>query len=667
LRSWYEEIAAGLEDRKKSEAVKQRALRQAQKLCIDIDVASALIEGLLAKIVPKPHEPIPKAPTDAYSKEQFIEAPTSSQEKGEYRSGSKGLGISKSSAKSFYRHLISGGAVSNDLVYLSTEKAASKSGVNERAEFLREVTNRQGTFVLFSDGDKGWVLPNPSVSYRPNALASLFPQLTREEYDEFRQNIEPVFVVRTGKGRWRVASSGNGSTSVKTKGHLASRPWSAIQTESTTFPISAADYLEQMREFGKVLRPDFQKGILVHDPSDKGEFILIQGEEMADKQQPSLLLPRVAVFQTKQEFYVYYERYYQCQKPSPGDIWIVDPALVDEVEGGWQLTKRGELEVRKPPQVEEPPHNIDGEKHEPTHHDHEPAEESEEVTTVAEPREEGENSSVPLMALLGHSHRKWLIAALMATLLIIVTLSLWPKSITPPPPPPLSPIPPNMVEVPGGKFLMGNDRGDPYEKPAHEVIVGHFYIDKYEVTCEDYAHFVKDKSYRPPPQWKNGTFPAGWAHLPVTGITWDDANAYAQWAGKRLPTEEEWEFAARGTDGRKYAWGNDWVPNAANAGSTSQHHLGNVGERSNGASPFGALDMIGNAWEWTSSKFAPYQGGSVPKGERIDPSIDFRVIRGGSWQENSDQATSTYRGGWRARGANDYLATGFRCVIPLSN
>src|SRR5688572_1012757 len=122
-----------------------------------------------------------------------------------------------------------------------------------------------------------------------------------------------------------------------------------------------------------------------------------------------------------------------------------------------------------------------------------------------------------------------------------------------------------MAYVPGGDFTMGRDDGDEYERPAHLVTVKPFFIDLNEVTNEDYEKFVKEKGYQPPASWKTGTYPEGAGRLPVTGVNWEDANAYAAWAGKRLPTEEEWEFAARGADGRTYPWGNEWQPGQANA------------------------------------------------------------------------------------------------------
>jgi formylglycine-generating enzyme required for sulfatase activity len=221
-----------------------------------------------------------------------------------------------------------------------------------------------------------------------------------------------------------------------------------------------------------------------------------------------------------------------------------------------------------------------------------------------------------------------------------------------------SSVPEGMVYVKGGTFQMGRDDGDEYERPAHEVTVSSFFIDKYEVTCEQYQKFVDATHHSTPPNWKDGRIPSGSEKLPVTGVTWDDANAYAEWAGKRLPTEEEWEFAARGSDGRRYPWGNEWQPNVTNSGDSRANKLAEVGSYPNGKSPSGALDMIGNAWEWTASDLVEYPGGRLSS----QPAKDVKVIRGGSWKEDKNQATTTYRGFLAVRGAKDYSATGFRCV-----
>jgi formylglycine-generating enzyme required for sulfatase activity/predicted Ser/Thr protein kinase len=223
------------------------------------------------------------------------------------------------------------------------------------------------------------------------------------------------------------------------------------------------------------------------------------------------------------------------------------------------------------------------------------------------------------------------------------------------------PHPAGMVYVPGGSFIMGRDNGDDAERPTHQATVNPFFIDTYEVTNEDYEKFVKGANHRPPAGWKNGSFPAGAERKPVTNVTWDDANDYARWAGKRLPTEEEWEFAARGPEDRLYPWGNDWQDASANANGAGQS-MADVGAH-NGTSPFGAYDMVGNAWEWTASNFKAYPGRGLPANL---PSGDLRVIRGGSFESTKDYATTTYRAGWPARGASTYDQTGFRCAKDLA-
>ncbi|HUQ33325.1 MAG TPA: bifunctional serine/threonine-protein kinase/formylglycine-generating enzyme family protein [Pyrinomonadaceae bacterium] len=220
--------------------------------------------------------------------------------------------------------------------------------------------------------------------------------------------------------------------------------------------------------------------------------------------------------------------------------------------------------------------------------------------------------------------------------------------------------PAGMVYVPAGEFTLGRDAGDEYERPARKMWVKPFFMDQYEVTNEDYAKFVKETGHRAPSSWSNSAYPAGWARKPVTGVTWDDAVDYAKWAGKRLPTEEEWEFAARGSDNRLYPWGNDWRQGLANADEANKS-LTDAGA-SKGASPFGAYDMVGNAWEWTATRLAAYPGGQLP----AQLPGDLRVIRGGSYVESKNEATTTYRRGYPARGNYDYGNTGFRCAKDVA-
>jgi serine/threonine protein kinase len=209
--------------------------------------------------------------------------------------------------------------------------------------------------------------------------------------------------------------------------------------------------------------------------------------------------------------------------------------------------------------------------------------------------------------------------------------------------------PEGMVYVPGGTFMMGRDNGaDEAEQPEHQVNVKPFFIDQYEVVVDQYE------------TWRQGTHvTSSELRPPATGVNWDNASGYCKAIGKRLPTEEEWEFAARGTDGRVYPWGNNWQDAVANAAGQSKR-TSDVGVYKNGSSPFGAYDMIGNVWEWTSSDFRAYPGGRLPAS--VPSGGDLKVIRGGSYESTRAYATTTYRTGWPARGAKTYDQTGFRCV-----
>lgn len=165
------------------------------------------------------------------------------------------------------------------------------------------------------------------------------------------------------------------------------------------------------------------------------------------------------------------------------------------------------------------------------------------------------------------------------------------------------------------------------ERPAHRVDLPTFFIDRYEVTHFQYRQFIDATGHSPPAPWENGSFPAGEERLPVVQVSFYDAQAYCHWAGKRLPTEEEWEKAARGVNGLTYPWGEVFDPKKANVGGNRPNRLP-VGTFAQGASPYGAEDMIGNVWEWTDSLYRPYNGNAYksPNFER-----NLRVIRGNSW------------------------------------
>ena len=224
---------------------------------------------------------------------------------------------------------------------------------------------------------------------------------------------------------------------------------------------------------------------------------------------------------------------------------------------------------------------------------------------------------------------------------------------------PVRPIPPRgMAYVPGGDYLMGSEDGDTLSKPAHFVSVAPFFMDVTEVTNRQYAEFIKATGQVAPPSWKDGVYPEAEADFPVTGVTWYEAAEFAAWNLKRLPTEAEWEFAARGTDGRTYPWGDEWSPTLANAGAGAKG-LRPVGE--GGVSPFGLYDMAGNAWEWTSSDARSY-----PSGKEFPRSrLRLKIIRGGSWQSDERSATTYFRGFYGAAGEREYNGTSFRCVKDL--
>lgn len=225
---------------------------------------------------------------------------------------------------------------------------------------------------------------------------------------------------------------------------------------------------------------------------------------------------------------------------------------------------------------------------------------------------------------------------------------------------PARPIAPaGMAYVPGGDFLMGSDVGDTISRPPHFVTVAPFFMDVTEVTNQQYAEFLNATGQVAPPSWKDGVYPEAEANFPVTGITWYEAAEYAAWKGKRLPTEAEWEFAARGPEGRTYPWGDDWDPALANAGG-QEKGLRPVGQ--GGASPFGVYDMSGNAWEWTSSDARSYPGGKEFPWSRLR----LKIIRGGNWQSDPRSATTYFRGFYGAAGEREYSGTSFRCVKDLA-
>jgi hypothetical protein len=160
-----------------------------------------------------------------------------------------------------------------------------------------------------------------------------------------------------------------------------------------------------------------------------------------------------------------------------------------------------------------------------------------------------------------------------------------------------------MVLVPAGEFIMGSNDGGADEKPERRITLSAFYMDKYEVSKRLYATFIQSTRRAPPPEWSQLV---GSGDRPAVNVTWHDVDAYCRWAGKRLPTEQEWEKAARGTDGRKYPWGNE-KPSRRHALFGTRWYgygtLATVKGYEEGESPYGLYHMAGNVWEWTSSDY----------------------------------------------------------------
>jgi len=261
-----------------------------------------------------------------------------------------------------------------------------------------------------------------------------------------------------------------------------------------------------------------------------------------------------------------------------------------------------------------------------------------------------------------------------------------------------------MALVPAGEFLMGaSGGGDAFsdEQPQRLVYVSAFWIDRYEVTNARYLAFVQATGHRAPSNeraattlWDGGRPVAGIEDHPVVNVSWDDAVAYCRWVGKRLPTEAEWEKAARGTDGRRYPWGNTWDIGLANsasywAGQTIEFKSGEewqafwvkgegarisrehgvkgevltlpVGSFPTGASPYGLNDMAGNAAEWVQDWYEPYYYLLGPLSDPQGPAgVLLKGMRGGSWLKPARSLRTTDR---------DYgypddrpSGTGFRCA-----
>ncbi len=241
----------------------------------------------------------------------------------------------------------------------------------------------------------------------------------------------------------------------------------------------------------------------------------------------------------------------------------------------------------------------------------------------------------------------------------------------------------SMVLIPAGDTIIGtnSERADTQDRPQHTVSLTSFHIDKYPVTNVQYAKFVAKTKHRPPLDWEQGKIPDKKNLHPVVMVSWYDAKEYCGYAGKRLPTEAEWEKAARGAEARRWPWGDKMLPTHLNTyynvGSTTE-----VMRYTLGQSPYGVYDMAGNVSEWTASDFTSYTGSSAPSDlfkpkimtESSNPKeramkvaslkdvkgVVYKVRRGGSWKSDPFATAAYHRNFSMPHYASDFF--GFRCA-----
>lgn len=229
------------------------------------------------------------------------------------------------------------------------------------------------------------------------------------------------------------------------------------------------------------------------------------------------------------------------------------------------------------------------------------------------------------------------------------------------------------IQIPAGDFLMGSNatRANDEDRPQHTVNVPTFWMDKYPVTQAQYAKFVVEDHYRPPLNWIKGEIPDGLNNHPVTLVSWYNARDYCAWAGQRLPDEAEWEKAARGTDARRWPWGNKMDASRLNTYYQIGHTTA-VTEYAHGASPYGVMDMAGNVSEWTFNVLSKYPDATSHSqlkpehdqfqgvGQENIEGIVKRVMRGGSWKGDPFSTVTYHRNYSLPNMASDFY--GFRCA-----
>jgi formylglycine-generating enzyme required for sulfatase activity len=248
---------------------------------------------------------------------------------------------------------------------------------------------------------------------------------------------------------------------------------------------------------------------------------------------------------------------------------------------------------------------------------------------------------------------------------VLFVLSLWLPAAVLARGPVTPAAPAGMVLVPAGPFTMGNNNdfhdSDDDEKPQHTVDLPAFFIDKYPVTNRDYAAFLKATGHAGPGHWPaSGAMPAGKEDHPVVGVTYADVMAYAQWKNRRLPTEQEFEKACRGTDARRWTWGNTFDKTRANVGQATTTP---VTAYPTGVSPYGAFEMAGNVWEWNSSWYELYPGS--PPNRTVERFLGQQVksVRGGSYGSDIGSARCADRG--HSRPDESSTSLGFRTALDV--
>ena len=234
-----------------------------------------------------------------------------------------------------------------------------------------------------------------------------------------------------------------------------------------------------------------------------------------------------------------------------------------------------------------------------------------------------------------------------------------------------------LLLIPAGEFLMGtplsNRDGGRDEYPQRRIFLDAFYLDVYEVTNARYLDFMKATGHRVPENprdkaltlWKGPSVPAAFTDHPVVNVDWEDARAYCAWAGRKLPSEAEWERAARGTTGRRFPWG-DAEPTRILANYLNQWRNGAglepVGSHPKGASAEGVQDLQGNVWEWVADWYEPDYYKKGPSRNPVGPPQGARkVIRGSGWESEAPLLRSAHRVG--SDPTNRTHSLGFRCAM----